>query len=131
MEVQYKGDATRTTPTHISVHQEEEVRDSERGGCRGAAADAPGAKTEASLLLHLVIRGARGRREGRAHVAVAVPPSNAIKRNGSERALLTLGGEGGEPIAAPRPPPLISPSITVAAENEFNGGDGGRRTPRA
>ena len=70
-------------------------------------ADAAGAKTEASLLLHLVIRGGGG---GVAHVAVAVPPSNTIKRNGSERAseralpmLPTLeGGRGGEPIARHR-----------------------------
>ena len=129
---EYKGDATRSTPTHISVHQEEEVRDSERGGGRGAAADAPGAKTEASLLLHLVIRGGGG---GVAHVAVAVPPSNAIKRNGSARASATNatntwrgGREGNRSPPLARPPPLISPSITVAAENEFNGGEGGRRT---
>ena len=131
--MEYKGDATKSTPTHISVHQEEEVRDSERGGGRGAAADAPGAKTEASLLLHLVIRG--GGAGGVAHVAVAVPPSNAIKRNGSARASATNatntwrgGREGNRSPPLARPPPLISPSITVAAENEFNGGEGGRRT---
>ena len=69
---------------------------------------------------------------GVAHVAVAVPPSDAIKRNGSERAseryqcYQHLKGAGNRSPPLARPPPLISPSITVAAENEFNGGRGAR-----
>ena len=81
-----------------------------------------------SFFISSLGAGAGGERGGRAHVAVAVPPSNAIERNGSER-YQHLEGRGGEgsrspPLARARPPPLISPSITVAAENEFNGEEG-------